>query len=290
MNITQNSACIPLKKPVNKILIVEKQTDKEFLDNEDVHNSSRHINLKYNLHKQCLQVVVDQVQKYNLDFDLIKDYQVLSHDFKVYDCIISVGGDGTFLKASSKILDQVIIGVNSDVKNSLGVLLKFDSSNFDQVLKKVVHKNAQYQACSRLVATVNDQTLPFLGLNEVLVSRPKVYQTSKLEIELQNSKAYTIGNGLIISTNTGSTAFYKSAGGQPFMEPNYAYTNLLTLFSKGSLPNSKILKPEDRLVIRPQKQGHVLIFDADEDRQRFLSVGDRVVVFTDLSQKLKVVV
>ena len=72
--------------------------------------------------------------KYNLaNRDKLKDIQFENHDL-----VIAVGGDGTFLRAAQFVKNQLILGVNADVKNKEGFFMQSDKKNFEARLRKII--------------------------------------------------------------------------------------------------------------------------------------------------------
>jgi NAD+ kinase len=140
---------------------------------------------------------------------------------KDLDIIIALGGDGTILRTSRNLNNASIpiLGVNI---GNLGFLSSVELLEFGNAIKSISEGN--YYVEDRMMLNC---TLPYRGgnevytaLNEIVVSKGTLARIVKYEIYIDN-KFYTAftGDGLIISTPTGSTAYSLSAGG-PIIYPN----------------------------------------------------------------------
>lgn len=148
------------------------------------------------------------------------NYDELDSDF---EAVISIGGDGTILKAATFIRDKniPIIGINA---GRLGFLATVQFENIETLLQKVLHNEYAVSKRSLLSITTlpqyeNFEVLDF-ALNEVTVARKDT--TSMITIETYLDGEYLTSywaDGLIISTPTGSTGYSLSCGG-PVLTPN----------------------------------------------------------------------
>ncbi|BAO55045.1 NAD kinase [Nonlabens marinus] len=140
-----------------------------------------------------------------------------------FDMLISIGGDGTILRAVAYIgrLDIPILGVNT---GRLGFLATVQQDEIDKAVQHVI--NGRYTLTKRTLITAtsnhpNNHLPPNnFALNEVTVSRMNT--TSMIQIETHlNGELLTSywADGLIISTPTGSTGYSLSCGG-PVISPD----------------------------------------------------------------------
>ncbi|WP_396209383.1 NAD kinase [Flavobacterium sp.] len=142
-----------------------------------------------------------------------------------FEALISIGGDGTMLKAATFIRDKniPIIGINA---GRLGFLATVQYENIESLLQKVLIKDYIISKRSLLsVRTVpeyeNFKELDF-ALNEVTVARKDT--TSMITVETMLNNEYLTSywaDGLIVSTPTGSTGYSLSCGG-PVLTPEVA--------------------------------------------------------------------
>ncbi len=138
------------------------------------------------------------------------------------EAIICLGGDGTFLKAARKAysVDVPILGINL---GSLGFLTEVEKNDFDKALECIVNDDftiekrmmldTLIQAKDRIIASD-------IALNDVVISRGALSRILHLKTYINDAFAYAFpGDGLIVSSPTGSTAYSLSAGG-PIVEPD----------------------------------------------------------------------
>ena len=280
------------------ILVVTKETRFEYLQNNNqLENLDKkkfnNIHDDHQRHYSAYNLLIEQLTKNNLKFSCIKDRQIQETDFELYDIVVTLGGDGTFINSCAKILSQKIIGINSEPRKSVGGLARFVPSDIIELCANISTDRLKIENWDRLSAKINGNELPVWAINEILVSKPSIYQTSKLHIKTQNHQAFCYGNGIIISTQRGSTAFYHSASGMPFGNQefgSFGYTLILPFQIKGELPKTAILKPNQVVEISPKRSGHVLIFDCDEKRVFKLNDEDEVEIFRSSINILQVVV
>jgi NAD+ kinase len=135
-----------------------------------------------------------------------------------FDILISIGGDGTILRATTFVRDSgiPILGVNA---GRLGFLAKVQKENIESFLQIVLEKKYTISERTLLSIECRDIDLNF-AMNEIAVSRKDT--TSMITIETFLNGEYLSSywaDGLIISTPTGSTGYSLSCGG-PILTPN----------------------------------------------------------------------
>ncbi|MCB2297083.1 NAD(+)/NADH kinase [Clostridium tagluense] len=137
------------------------------------------------------------------------------------DIIIALGGDGTILRTSRNLNNYniPILGVNI---GNLGFLSSVELLEFEKAMKRFIEDD--YYVEDRMILncklpgrTRNEE---YTALNDIVVSKGTLARVVKYELYIDN-KFYIdfTGDGLIIATPTGSTAYSLSAGG-PIIYPN----------------------------------------------------------------------
>lgn len=133
--------------------------------------------------------------------------------------VISLGGDGTFLRAAQWIGDREIpiLGVNT---GHLGFLATCTLPETEDMIRNFYNKNIRLE--KRMLLEVLSDSIPEIkwrfALNEIALMR---YGSSMLTVNTSVNNSFLAhyrGDGLIISTPTGSTAYSMSVGG-PIIEP-----------------------------------------------------------------------
>ncbi len=184
-----------------------------------------------------------------------------------FDMLVSFGGDGTILRATTYVKDFgiPIVGVNT---GRLGFLSTFAKEDVRKVIQEFV--SGAYHIVERsLVEVASDIVSSEFGalnfaLNEITVSRKDT--TSMITVETYLNDEYLTSywaDGLIISTPTGSTGYSLSCGG-PVIVPT-AKSLVLTPIAPHNL-NARPLVISDTTVIRLKVSGreenHLISLDS----------------------------
>ena len=142
------------------------------------------------------------------------------NDFEA-DMVLSMGGDGTFLKAASQVGDKniPILGINT---GRLGFLADVSPEEMEDTFKDIYNHNYKVEDRSILQVSCGNQSLkgyPY-GLNEIAILKRD--SSSMITIHTSINGAYLTtyqADGLVIATPTGSTAYSLSIGG-PVIVPH----------------------------------------------------------------------
>lgn len=164
---------------------------------------------------------------------ILYDEEILKKEYKTFnshldldssfDVLISIGGDGTILRAATFVRNSgiPIVGVNA---GRLGFLAKVQKEDIEDFLKIVLEKRYTISERTLLCIASNPENNDIhdlnFALNEVTVSRKDT--TSMITIETYLNGEYLNSywaDGLIISTPTGSTGYSLSCGG-PVITPD----------------------------------------------------------------------
>lgn len=184
----------------------------------------------------------------NLDFtNEVKTFNQLD---KSFDMLISIGGDGTILRAVAYIgrLEIPILGINT---GRLGFLATVQQDEIDRVVRDVVAGNYHLSKRTLITATSShkENHLPptNFALNEVTVSRMNT--TSMIQIETHlNGELLTSywADGLIISTPTGSTGYSLSCGGPVISPETNAF--VITPIAPHNLNARPLVLPDNTII------------------------------------------
>lgn len=164
-----------------------------------------------------------------LPFDIDRSYELprdlrfhrLDRELANAEMVICFGGDGTILhmaKAATK-RGIPILGVNI---GTMGFMAELESGELD---KLALLAEGKYTTDSRMMLDVTiqrDRDIIFhdICLNDVVVTKGAVARIVHLQVKCDGVSAMeTGGDGVIVSTPTGSTAYNFSAGG-PIVEPD----------------------------------------------------------------------
>lgn len=195
--------------------------------------------------------------------------------FQKVDFVVSIGGDGTLISLARRCFDYdlPILGVNA---GKLGFLTDVPLDEMTSFIDKIV--KGEYRLDHRMVLEVNlkrdKKVEKKVAFNDVVISRfsiegmidIKAYASSKIaNMEKKHINSY-YGDGLIISTPTGSTAYNLSAGG-PIVFP-FTEALILTPICPHSLTQKPIILPADFEVYFKTKDESVIVVDG-QDKYNF---------------------
>jgi NAD+ kinase len=178
------------------------------------------------------------------------------------DVVISLGGDGTMLRAVDLAYEAgvPVLGVNA---GQLGYLTEVEPNDFDAALDRLLA--GRYEVAERMVLEIEVQSAGsargrWFALNEAVLEKVHTGRLVRLDVEVNGAPFTTYAaDGVIIATPTGSTAYSFSARG-PIVSPRHRCL-LLTPVSPHMLFDRS------------------LVLDAEESL-RFIVCDDRSVVLT----------
>lgn len=219
------------------------------------------------------------------DQDVYGFERATEEDFATADVLITLGGDGTVLSASSLAIkyDLPILGINI---GNLGYLTAFEYSETDDAIRLLVDGELVAEERSMLETTVGNNT--YTALNEIGVTSTS---DGVLPAKVATLSAYSDGvkvdsfraDGLIVATPTGSTAYSLAAGG-PIMEPCVSAI-LLTAICSHSLHNRPILVKESAtVVVEVEKCESTCNVVSDGKLICRLSAGEKIAINASLKK------
>ncbi len=229
------------------------------------------IKLFVNKDKKSIEVgenLKKELNKYN--------FEIVTDDF---DLAISIGGDGSFLRMvkNTEFKNIYYIGVNS---GTLGFLQEIDIKDCVDFVKRLNSNNYKVEEISIQETDVitDNKTYKYNSLNEIVI-RDKNLNTWKSTILVDNEilENFT-GDGVLISTGTGSTAYNMSYGG------SIVYNTLKALSITPIAPlNSRAYKTLVNSVIIPDKKIITLIPKA-KSKNIFLMVDGENIMIDNVSK------
>ncbi|MDO4483134.1 MAG: NAD(+)/NADH kinase [Clostridia bacterium] len=155
------------------------------------------------------------------------ELRAAGHDCAVYedgttpprdtDIVLTIGGDGTVLRAIRALcdLDVPFWAVN---RGHLGYLTECEPEDLRQHLKLIEQNHHHLEKRVMLCGSLNGGET-FFGLNETVIHRCGYTRTLRIEVAVEGSPIMAFaGDGILVATATGSTAYNLSAGG-PILLP-----------------------------------------------------------------------
>ena len=197
------------------------------------------------------------------------------------DLLITFGGDGTLLSVARHAPEHVpIVGVNM---GTLGFLTEIRVEEFPAVLERVLE--GHYFVEPRVTFSVSvtgpghDPNKRYRVLNDVAINKSAVARIIEMRVSVAGLFVSTFrGDGLIVATPTGSTAYNLSAGG-PIIYPTMGAV-VITPICPHMLTNRPLVLPDELDIeiglITPDAKDIFLTLDGQEGFE--LSERDRVCV------------
>ncbi|MBX6395156.1 MAG: NAD(+)/NADH kinase [Alicyclobacillaceae bacterium] len=196
------------------------------------------------------------------------------------DVVFILGGDGTFLGFARKFASSglPLLGFNL---GHLGFLSEAEPEDLDQAVDRVLEGNFELEQRMMIEAEVWRQGTRvdrFLALNDVTIGKGALGRMVTLRVDVDGHYVdQYAGDGLIVSTPTGSTAYSLSCGG-PIVAPQLEVI-LLTPICPHTLSARPLIVPADRPVrIEARARHHDLGLSADGQVSVRLRPGDEILV------------
>lgn len=224
----------------------------------------------------CLPFEVDR------NYDLPKDlrFHKLDRELQNAEMVICFGGDGTILhmaKAATR-KNIPILGVNI---GTMGFMAELESTELDQLARLA---NNDYTLDKRMMLDVvvqRDRDIIFhdIGLNDVVVTKGAIARIAHVAVKCDGVEVMECGgDGVIVATPTGSTAYSLSAGG-PIVEPE-ASNILITPICAHDVMSRCIVASDKRVItvelVRNARRNAYLSVDGGKAFR--LNLGDVVTV------------
>jgi NAD+ kinase len=224
---------------------------------------------------------LELAQQLHIKFQWPLTYQTFTNHLDLksgYDLMISLGGDGTFLKAVSFIRDSgvPILGINT---GRLGFLSNLSKLQIAQTLQRFNDGQYEFQKRSLLrVHTDNDLFADEnFALNELTLQKKDTSSMIKVHAYLGDKFLNTYwADGLIVATPTGSTAYSLSCGG-PIITPG-CQVHILTPIAPHNLNVRPVVVP-DHMPISLQVEGRDRTYLLSLDgHSQHIKQGEKVTI------------
>lgn len=221
-----------------------------------------------------------------------EELKTLLESHLIYDeehpqLVVSIGGDGTMLEAVHTYMHEnaFFVGVHT---GTLGFFTDYKKEEIEQLANDIIEN--KYQLEDRILLDINiyhhNKKEHFYALNEARFDHGFTSQVFEVYINgelLENFR----GNGVCISTPSGSTAYNKSLGGA-IIYPGYPLMQLTEVAGIGhnayrSLGSSLILNDQQKICLQGKNIGTIAIdhrsYSFDEVEKVEISLSQKVIPF-----------
>lgn len=192
-----------------------------FGNNYRSENKEKACRILYCLYERGTELLLDEPFYYYLksSLDPLVRVSLIKGNYFEADIALSMGGDGTFLRTAMRVGNKgiPILGINM---GHLGFLADVSSDEIDEMIRELL--SADYRIEERALLHLDAPSEELIhpdALNEIAILKQDTSSMLTIHVELNGNYLNTYwGDGLIISTPTGSTAYSLSVGG-PILVP-----------------------------------------------------------------------
>ena len=167
------------------------------------------------------------------------------------DFLLALGGDGTLLNIAREAASfgVPVLGVNL---GNLGFLTDAEPAEAETAIEQVLAGHYRLEHRMMLLARLANRSETFTALNDVCITRGVFSKTVRLSVTIngENMDSY-FGDGVLISTPTGSTAYNLSAGG-PILKPDARMMAITPICPHSLYARSTVVGAEDVVEITPE--------------------------------------
>ena len=195
------------------------------------------------------------------------------------DLLLVFGGDGTMLRVAREIngAHTPVLGINA---GRLGFLTAISSTDLPRALQKIWKNDFVIEPRPLIEARGHcaGKKLSVSALNEIVISHGAVSRLVELDVSV-NGELITRyrGDGLIVSSPTGSTAYSLSAGG-PIVSPRADVFAITPICAHALSNRSVIVSLSSKVEIKLVSENVETIVSADGQVQANLNPGDSITI------------
>lgn len=241
---------------------------------------TRQIGIVLHSERSLVQELFDQLVSQLSSFDVLGIELTTDNASDVRSCemVVVLGGDGTILKAVEMVhgLDIPILGINL---GRVGFLAEAEITDIASAVEAIVKQEWQTETRTVIdVKVLRDGKIVFtsFAINDAAIEKVSPELMTELRVSVDNTVLMAFsGDGLIVATSTGSTAYAFSAGG-PILWPNTKAIITVPVAAHALFARPLVFDPSSIL------QSEILSDKASitlDGRRRFdLELGDLVIV------------
>ena len=198
--------------------------------------------------------------------------------FSLCDFVIVVGGDGTLLKIANQAAEhnKPILGVNM---GTIGFMTEVEVDELPIVARI---KEGNYELDPRIMLDISVQdsygntTFSTTVLNEVVITKGVISKVIRLAISVNDRESMRFsGDGVIVCTPTGSTAYSLAAGG-PILGPSCDCMAVTPICPHALNAKSFVVSADTEITITPEHRNQRVFLSPDGFQSYELQMGDKV--------------
>ena len=201
-----------------------------------------------------------------------KDINIYESFNNNVDVVVSIGGDGTFLRAikDTDYSEVPFLGINT---GHFGFFAEYEPNELDKVVDAILNDNYTLQKYKTIKTIVNDEIELDPAINDVLIKHGEI-SIVHLNLYIDDEKIESLASdGLLISSSAGSTAYNYSLGGS-IVDPNVDVLEITPVAANNntvyrSITSSIIVSNNRKITILPDdKDNTVIVIDGKKSSQK----------------------
>ena len=197
---------------------------------------------------------------------------------EVSDFLVSLGGDGTLLSLVRRSYgyNKPVVGINAGNLGFLADITIDDVDNFLEQLHEGIYRIDDRMMIEGCVQNSDGRQKNFFAFNDVVIASATPSKMVKVDASIDKEWFNTYkGDGLIISTPTGSTAYNLASGG-PVMYP-LTKAFIMTPICPHSLTQRPLIVPVDFTIeLSAQESSVIAVIDGQDEYN--IQPGDTLVI------------
>jgi NAD+ kinase len=245
------------KRSLYQRFIVDEKNEKLKKLISKRHFSTRAMKDIHDTHTRSLKKIEKYLDKLGIRY--VTEARHKKMDCTKFDLIITIGGDGTFLRTAHTAMNQLFLPVNSDPTQSVGALCSTDIHHFKEKLDEILSGRYEIRKLPLIQTRLNGKKLPIEAINDVLFTNVSPAATSRYYMKKGKTLEEHKSSGVWIATTTGSTAAISAAGG-------------------------KKMHPDDKRVQFATREPYQGIFHPYQLTYGFLEAGEKLAIINRMMQ------
>ena len=177
------------------------------------------------------------------------------------DILITIGGDGTILRALQD-TDAAVIGINA---GGVGFLTEIGLGSIESGIQRLVRGDYTIHKRARITASMNGEVLGD-ALNEVVIHTDSVAKIRRFKVYVNDSLSADVrSDGILLSTPTGSTSYAMSLGG-PIMDYRVDAWLMIPMAAFKFSSNQMIIPASTKVTVEAVlNKGCILVMDGQKE-------------------------
>lgn len=233
---------------------------------------------------------ISYLEKYNIDYYFdrlsfehaslnIDESKIIDNVYENTDLILVIGGDGSFIHAAkdAAVHKKSVLCINA---GNLAFLAGLEGNELS-LLENLISGDFVSDKRMMLEVVLKDNSgEKLLGycLNDVVIARYGEIKLIDLDVYCNNRKINSYrGDGVVISTPTGSTAYAWSAGG-PVIDPDLKCITLTPICTHSPLNRTFVFNENSVLTVKAPKNSQKICLSTDGDKSLELDDNFEIII------------